>query len=196
MGQANLAHRPARRQLVALQRNDLGIDEQEMRLRHSPVSAMQTEQIAAFQDERSNLIIAAHPELQPILQSDLTAGPKHTQAHPPALYYLQPRAAHPEWSQAVRLRQQVFHQHPGHRQPAIILDFHDDRDCLADLPGDRFAVACGCQVADPIPSRDSAQKQHRQQNVSGQRQQPRFQNQGDDQDHNDGEEPTHIFGEW
>ena len=58
--------------------------------------------------------------------------------------------------QAMRLRQQVFHQHPRHRQPTLILDRHRHRDRLTNLTGELIAFARCRQVADPVSGHEPA----------------------------------------
>ena len=60
MRHADLTQRPARSQIVALQRQNFGQHQGKMRFTRNAKSPMQTEYIARFQQHWSQLIIAAH----------------------------------------------------------------------------------------------------------------------------------------
>ena len=142
----DLADRPPRGQLEALQRHHLGIDQQEVRRGEHAVAAVQAEQVARLDHQRADLVVAAAIALELITQCVAGRGPA---ASPTGCVF--PSLA--SWA-AGRERpagQQVLGQHPDHRQPARVLQGDRHRDRLADL-----RRVARCTPARPTGSRSTA----------------------------------------
>src|SRR5205807_2221062 len=106
----HIADGPARSQIVALQRDNLWINQKIMRLGIDAVAAMKPKEIAAFHQQRADLVVAAHVAANVVAGGHLLAGRQHADLQALALD-----------AQARRLliesllRKEIFEQYPGHR---------------------------------------------------------------------------------
>src|SRR5262249_9501178 len=91
MRQPHVADRPARRQVVAGQRNDLWIDKQETQPMIHAEAPMQTEEVAVLHDEWTNLIIAALQALDLIAHARVHATAQHADLQTLPLDHLETR---------------------------------------------------------------------------------------------------------
>ena len=131
---ADLADRPPRGQLKTLQRHDVRIDQQEVRRGEHAVAAVQPEQVARLDHQRADLVVSAAIALQLIKQRVPAAAAEHGQLDALPVD-LQTRRLVDEGPAG----QQVFDQHPGHRQPAGVLQRNHHGHGIAHVG--RVAVA-------------------------------------------------------
>ena len=121
---------------------------------------MQTEQVAAFHQQRPDLVIATHLKRDLIRHAFLSARRQFQQL----LAFLLDFDSRRLLLEGLA-RQRVLDQHPGDRQLARVLDVDDDGDFVADFRDMTIAFASGLQTADPFASQIATDGQHAQQHV-------------------------------
>ena len=141
---AHVANGPARRQIITLQRDNLRINQQIMRLGIDAITAVQAEQVAALHHHRPNLVVAAHITLNLVVRRHLPAGRQHAD--------LQPFSLDAETRRLLiecLLRQHIFQQYPRDRQPARVANGDGNADFFADFRRQVLASPAGGDAFDP-----------------------------------------------
>ncbi len=152
MHHADFAQRPARGQIVALQRQNLGQHQSKMRFARHAKTAVQSEDIAGFQQQRPQLIITAHEKSHLVVQAFHRAG-RQTGKHQSSAFHLDPMG-HLRQGFA---RQRVFNDQPRNGKRAVVFNFNGDFGGFANFKNLAGAMAVRRDFLRPGPRKKTAQ---------------------------------------
>ena len=186
IGHAHLSDRTFGGDVVSVQWYHSGQDHQKVRRRDNAIAPMQAEQIAGLQYERADLPVAPAIALHLIHH-----GCPSSRCQPGQF---QATARDAQIGRVVDQRpprQEVLHQHPGHRQPRRVFHAQDDCDFVADLCHGPAGFPLRAQGVNPCLGQQSAGKHHAQQRVHGIGHQPQVEGQCQQQQQNGSDDPFH-----